>query len=156
MPIHGRGGLMEELKKETRNTKQKKMIMDCLRSNGSSHLTAEEIYNLIRENDQQISIATVYRNLKLLEEQNLVKKNFVSEETSSFYELCDSSEPHAHHHLVCQQCGAIIDFEEDLLEALEKMIELTKGFKIKDHRVVFYGLCSDCQAQNAADRSQKP
>lgn len=144
---------MEEPKRETRNTKQKKMIMDCLRSSGNSHLTAEDIYNLICENDQHISIATVYRNLKLLEEQNLVKKNFVSEDTSSFYELCDSNEPHAHHHLVCQQCGAILDFEEDLLGSLEKIIESTTGFHISDHRVIFYGICRDCAAKNAEEEA---
>ncbi|HEX3026222.1 MAG TPA: Fur family transcriptional regulator [Clostridia bacterium] len=139
---------MEEAKKETRNTKQKKFITDCLKNYPNSHLTAEEIYHLIKENDQHISIATVYRNLKLLEEQGVIRKNIVTEEASSFYELTDKSEPHSHHHLVCRQCGAIIDFEADLLDSLEKMVEATTGFNIEDHRVVFYGKCKKCSAQN--------
>lgn len=141
--------MAQQQKKETRNTKQKALIIGCLRSNEGCHLTAEDIHNRIKDNDQQVSIATVYRNLKLLEEQGIVKKNIVDEESSSFYELSDGSEPHAHHHLVCRQCGAIIDFEDDLLDSLEKTIETTKGFKIADHRVVFYGTCKDCLAKQA-------
>lgn len=141
---------MDDSKKETRNTKQKKLIIDCLEKYGCHHMSAEEIYNMIKENDQQISIATVYRNLKLLEEQGVVKKVFVSEEALSFYELAESNVPHSHHHLICQKCGDIIDFEEDLLETVEKEIEQTKGFLIKDHRVVFYGLCSKCSKETAS------
>ena len=136
---------MEETKRETRNTKQRRLIVDCLQKYGNNPLTAEEIYNQIKEHDQQISIATVYRNLKLLEEQGTIKKNVVSEETSSFYELSDSGEPHSHHHLICERCGKIIDFDKDLLGSLEKVIEQTRDFTIVDHRVVFYGVCSECK-----------
>lgn len=130
--------------KETRNTKQKRLIFDCIKANGGRHLTVEEIYNLIKKHDEKISIATVYRNLRLLEEQGVVKKVYMAEDAPSFYEL-SGSDTHAHHHLVCSDCGAIIDFDQDLLESLEKTIEEKKGFLIKDHRVVFYGICEKCR-----------
>ena len=136
---------MDEIKKETRNTKQKKLIMDCLNGCGGAHLTVEEIYDRIRDNDQQISIATVYRNLRLLEEQGMVKKIYVADDALAFYELSENNIPHSHHHLVCRKCGEIYDFEADLLDSLEKMIEETKDFSIEDHRVVFYGICSECK-----------
>lgn len=135
---------METPTKETRNTKQKRLILDCIKSSGGRHMNVEEIYNLIRKHDEKISIATVYRNLRMLEQQGVVKKLYVAEDAPSFYELNDSDE-HTHHHLMCSRCGAILDFEEDLLGSLEKKIEKTKGFKIKDHRVVFYGICKACQ-----------
>ena len=133
---------MDDIKKETRNTKQKKLITECLIGCGGAHLTVEEIYDLIRHNDQQISIATVYRNLRLLEDQGTVKKVYVADDALAYYELSENNLPHSHHHLICKHCGAIIDFEEDLLDSLEKMIEETKDFSIEDHRVVFYGICS--------------
>lgn len=132
--------------KETRNTKQKRFILDCFKKSGGRHMNVEEIYNLIKEHDEKISIATVYRNLKVLEQQGVVKKLYMAEDAPSFYEMNDSDE-HAHHHLVCSKCGAILDFEGDLLDSLEKTIEKKKGFKIKDHRVVFYGLCKACQEE---------
>jgi Fur family ferric uptake transcriptional regulator len=143
------GGSLDDIKKETRNTKQKRLIIECLEKNRNSHLSAEEIYNLIRQGDQQISIATVYRNLRLLEEQGVIRKIFVSEDALAFYELSENNVPHSHHHLICRRCGKIIDFEEDLLEAVEKMIEVTEGFFIEDHRVVFYGVCRECRQKDA-------
>jgi Fe2+/Zn2+ uptake regulation proteins len=133
---------MDTPTKETRNTRQKRLILDCIKNSGR-HMNVEEIYGLIKKHDEKISIATVYRNLRMLEQQGVVKKLYMAEDSPSFYELCGSDE-HTHHHLVCSRCGAIIDFEEDLLESLEKTIEEKKGFVIKDHRVVFYGICGAC------------
>jgi Fur family ferric uptake transcriptional regulator len=131
--------------KETRNTKQKRLILECIKDGNMRHMTVEEIYNLIKKHDEKISIATVYRNLRVLEEQGVVKKVYMAEDAPTFYELSDS-DAHTHHHLVCSRCGAILDFEEDLLDSLEKTIEEKKGFFIKDHRVVFYGICHDCRS----------
>lgn len=130
--------------KETRNTKQKRLITECIKQSGGKHMTVEEIYNLIKEHDEKISIATVYRNLRLLEQQGVVKKVYMAEDAPTFYEFSDN-DTHAHHHLVCSRCGAITDFDEDLLDSLEKIIEEKKGFLIKDHRVVFYGICKNCR-----------
>ena len=132
--------------KDTRNTKQKRLILDCIKDSGGHHMTVEEIYNLIKKHDEKISIATVYRNLRLLEEQGVVKKVIMTEDAPIFFELCDS-DAHTHHHLVCSHCGKIIDFDEDLLDSLEKIIEEKKGFLIKDHRVVFFGLCECCREE---------
>lgn len=145
----------EENKKETRNTRQKRLIIDCLNKYGSNHMTAEELFNLIRRQDDQISIATVYRNLRLLEEQGAVRKVFVSDDATAYYESADSNTSHSHHHLICRQCGAIIDFEEDLLDSLEKFIERTKGFTIQDHRVAFFGICAECNRKNREAEQQQ-
>ncbi|HCC00299.1 MAG TPA: transcriptional repressor, partial [Ruminococcaceae bacterium] len=132
---------MKKGHKETRNTKQKKLILDCMKGAGGAHMTAEEIYDRIRGEHQQISIATVYRNLRMLEANGTIRKIYVADDSLSYYEMSDASSPHSHHHLICRECGAILDFEADLLENLEKLIETTKKFKIEDHRVVFYGIC---------------
>lgn len=149
-PLGGEVLQVEEKSKETRKTRQKKLILDCLTSSDGTHLTAEEIYDRIRNTDQRISIATVYRNLRLLEEQGMVEKVSVVDDSMAYYELSANDQPHSHHHLVCRKCGRIFDFEADLLESLEKMIEETKGFSIEDHRVVFYGVCKECREAEAA------
>ena len=136
--------------KDTRNTRQKQLILNCMKQAGGAHMTAEEIYDRIRSTDAHISIATVYRNLRLLEENGTVKKVVVTDDSLGYYEMSDGLSPHAHHHLVCRVCGGIYDFEADLLEGLEKLIETTKGFAIEDHRVVFYGVCAACRAKQAA------
>ena len=66
----------------------------------------------------------------------------ISDNSAPCYKIQEKTYEHAHHHLICQKCGDIIDFEDDLLEAIEKIIEVTKGFTITDHKVVFYGICS--------------
>lgn len=143
---------MDTRKKETRNTVQKQLIMDCLKNSGS-HMTVEEIYNDIKEHHKNISIATVYRNLKLMEEQGAVRKLYMEDDSVSFFELSDKSE-HSHHHLVCSNCGTIFDFDFDLLDPIEKTIEKQTGFLIKDHRVVFYGICKKCRDKGSSGDSR--
>ncbi|MFT8887840.1 MAG: transcriptional repressor [Ethanoligenens sp.] len=146
---------LEQAHKETRNTRQKQLILDCMKNAGGAHMTVEEIYDRIREGNEHISIATVYRNLRLLEERGTVKKVYVADDSLAYYEMSDNTSPHSHHHLVCRQCGTILDFEDDLLDGLEKLIESTKHFQIQDHRVIFYGICEACQKkalQNHADQ----
>lgn len=137
---------MSSTAKETRNTKQKALIRECLIKSGK-HMTVDEIYASINKDSEKISIATIYRNLKLLEEQGIIKKLYMCDDVPPLYEMNEQDE-HTHHHLVCKQCGAVIDFDEDLLESVEKTIEEKNGFKVEDHRVVFYGICSKCQKKN--------
>lgn len=139
--------------KETRNTRQKQMILASLKENGGRHMTAPDICSDIRQRDEKISVATVYRNLRMMEEQGIVKKVYMSEDTPMYYELSENA-AHTPHHLVCNRCGTIIDFDEDMLDSLEQEIEKKKGFLIKDHRVVFYGLCAKCRAEEEKEKEK--
>ena len=132
--------------KETRNTKQRNLILECLKENADRHLTVDEILELIEKKSGHIGIATLYRNLKLLDDQSLVEKAYVAEGAAPCYKILgEGSGKHTHHHMICKECGAIADFEDDLLEAIEKIILVTKDFTVADHRVSFYGLCSKCK-----------
>lgn len=136
---------MENKEKNIRNTRQKKYILDVLIENSSKHLSAEDIFELVKKKDENIGIATVYRNLKLLCKADYIKKVFISKSPNAFYEISLHSDNHSHHHLICNKCNTVIDFDDDLLEAIEKIIEVTKGFEISDHRVSFYGICKNCK-----------
>ncbi len=125
-------------------TRQRIAILNVIFDNNDKHLSSEEIYDYVKEIDTDIGIATVYRTLQLFEELNIVYKvNF--DDGFNRYELNIDSEDHQHHHLICLECGSIFEVKLDLLENLEKEIEVENGFKIVDHNVKFFGYCKDCQ-----------
>jgi Fur family ferric uptake transcriptional regulator len=138
-----------------RNTKQRNLLLECFNSNKDRHLTVEELYDIAKSKDSNIGIATIYRNVKLLEEQGVIKKIELPDFLLA-YEMCayNSTNEHSHHHLICRKCGNILDFEEDLLETIEKKIKDTKNFTITDHRVIFYGYCKACADEMAKNGEQ--
>lgn len=125
-------------------TPQRRSILDIIIKTEGQHLTAEEIYELVKVECPEIGLATVYRTVLLLEELGAVCKLDLADGCSR-YELVHQNEPHQHHHLICTNCGKVIEVQGDLLESLEKTIEEKYNFEIKNHSVKFYGLCSDCK-----------
>jgi Fur family transcriptional regulator, ferric uptake regulator len=89
-------------------------------------------------------LATVYRTLQLLEEMDIISRINLDDGCSR-YEIKTDEEDHQHHHLICQQCSKIIEVKIDLLDHLEEEIEKEYDFDIKDHKLKFFGLCSDCK-----------
>ncbi|HHU70545.1 MAG TPA: transcriptional repressor [Clostridiales bacterium] len=131
-------------------TTQRIAILEVLSSRPGEHLTAEEIYDLVREKYQDIGLATVYRTIQMLSELDLIDKlnlddGYVRYEISNKHhdEGC-----HHHHHLICLDCGNIYTFQDDLLETLETRIGEALGFEVKDHEVKLYGHCKNCRLQN--------
>jgi Fur family transcriptional regulator, ferric uptake regulator len=131
--------------KRARNTRQKQLILNVIRANSGRHMSAEDIYELVKQSDKDIGIATVYRNIKTLEEDGVLLKAQFNERDGAKYEMCLQVGDHTHHHLICMQCGAVYDVEDDLLDKIEKLVSSKRGFKILDHRLNFYGICRECQ-----------
>lgn len=138
-------GNSEKNIKKGRNTRQKQLILGVIKENCGRHMTAEEIYELVKKNDRDIGIATIYRNIKLLEEEGVLLKAQFSEQGGAKYEMCVLGGDHTHHHLICLHCGTVCDVEDDLLDKIEKLVSNKRGFKILDHRLNFYGICRECQ-----------
>lgn len=139
---------MNELKENLKQkgyklTPQRRSIVDIIIEKEGEHLTAEEIYDEVKKICPEIGLATVYRTVLLLEEVGVICKLDLSDGCSR-YELVHSSEEHMHHHLVCNHCKGVFEVQDDLLEDLEGKIEKSYGFKILDHSVKFYGICSKC------------
>lgn len=139
---------MEKLKinlkeKGYKLTPQRRAIVDMIIRNEGSHLTTEELYDLVKKECPEIGLATVYRTVQLLEELGFICKLDLNDGCSR-YELVHEEENHQHHHLVCTNCGNVIEVQDDLLEVLESKIEGKYNFKITNHSVKFFGLCSDC------------
>jgi Fur family ferric uptake transcriptional regulator len=130
--------------KEYKVTPQRKIILKTFLNNGGSHLSAEDVYGIVKIQHPEIGLATVYRTLDLLAELGVLQKmNFG--DGRSRYEFSETGECHHHHHLICLRCGHVTEFEDDLLESLETMISKRGDFKIVDHQLKFYGYCKKCQ-----------
>ena len=140
---------MDELKSRLKEngyklTTQRRIILDVILENQGHHLSPEEIYDRVKDKYPEIGLATVYRTLQLLEELNIIYKlNF--NDGCSRYEINSNSNDHRHHHLICLNCGKVIEVKMDLLENLEEKIEKEGKFKIVDHNVKFFGYCENCQ-----------
>lgn len=139
--------MCEKLKdKEYKLTPQRKIIIKAIMEKDKSHLSAEELYSIVKESSPDIGLATVYRTLDLLAELGILQKMDFGDGKARF-ELNDQ-EVHHHHHLICLSCGKVQEFDLDLLEALEANISETKDFEIINHRLKFYGYCGNCRNGN--------
>lgn len=139
-----------------KTTIQRSLVYDILAENKDQHLSTEEVYELIKDKNPKMGIATIYRTLQLFEEIGLVyKHNF--DDGCSRYEILspNSSEVHQHHHLLCKKCGKIIEVKEDLMNSLEEIIEKQYNFEILNHVVKFTGICSQCRYKENEDGNRK-
>ena len=125
-------------------TTQRELILKIIYDN-DGHFTPEDIYNLIKESHPEIKlgIATVYRTLTLLEDENIV--NSISFGTQGKkYEFGITNH---HDHLVCLKCGNIEEFYDDIIEERQEEIAKKFNFKMSNHVMKITGTCSACQAK---------
>ncbi|MBM0064521.1 ferric iron uptake transcriptional regulator [Alkalicoccobacillus gibsonii] len=127
-------------------TPQREATVMVLLEHEEDHLSAEDVYLLVKDKAPEIGLATVYRTLELLAELKIVDKINFGDGVSRF-DLRKEGAAHFHHHLVCIECGAVDEIEEDLLGDVEKVVERDYNFKIKDHRLTFHGICYRCKDQ---------
>lgn len=122
-----------------RKTQQKEAILQILRK-VKSHPTADAIYDEVRKKIPNISKGTVYRNLKILQEDGEISVlNYNG--SMSRYEGNQSN----HYHFRCEKCGKLIDLEEPIHDSLNERITKQTGLKVSSHHLEFRGLCHDCQ-----------
>ncbi len=127
-------------------TRQRLMVLEAIASCPEEHLTAEEIFELVKVDCPDIGLATVYRTIQLLSELHLIDRinfddGFVRYEMGT---VSERGQKHRHHHLICLKCGKVVSFRGDLLEELENKITATTGFSIVNHEVKLYGFCKEC------------
>lgn len=137
-------------------TPQREATVRVLLENEEDHLSAEDVYLLVKEKAPEIGLATVYRTLELLNELEIVDKINFGDGVSR-YDLRKEGAAHFHHHLVCIECGTVDEIQDDLLGDVEKIVEKDWNFKIKDHRLTFHGVCHRCQnTGEESDTEKKP
>lgn len=126
-------------------TSQRMVVLEALGQNPEKHLTAEEIYEIVKVGNPEIGLATVYRTVQLLLELELIERINLDDGYVR-YEIGDMEEEphHRHHHLICLKCGSVSAFQDDMLEVLENSVKSSMGFQVTDHEVKLYGYCADC------------
>lgn len=134
-------------------TPQREATVRVLLEHEDDHLSAEDVFLLVKEKSPEIGLATVYRTLELLAELKIVDKINFGDGVSRF-DLRKEGADHFHHHLVCMECGAVDEIEEDLLGDVEEIVERDWHFKIKDHRLTFHGICHRCQNKTEDERKR--
>ncbi len=110
-----------------------------------SHPTADDIYKALEGKFPNMSVATVYNNLRVFKKSGLVKE-LTYGDASSRFDFATGD----HYHVICNGCGKIVDFHYPGLDEVEQLAEHVTGFSIDKHRMEVYGVCPECQSRGKA------
>lgn len=112
-----------------------RLLHDC-----EGHVSADELYRAARARDPRLNLSTVYRTLTRLKETGLVNELTLDGE-HRHYELANKSN---HHHLICQNCGKVIEIKCFLVDEVLSHIQMEHGFRTTMTQMEFMGYCADC------------
>ena len=134
-----------------RMTAQRRLILEIL-DGLDCHPTAEELYEMVKEQDSTVHLSTVYRTLRWLEENSLISSRFFDHDRRQ--ERFDPVQPGEHYHFLCNSCKRVIEFDNLLVNTIKAQFELHSGAHVESGSVVLYGLCRDCQREKEAQLKQ--
>lgn len=123
-----------------RMTRQRQVILEELRK-ANSHLTADDVYQMVRRRLPRISLGTVYRNLEVLSESGVIRKM----EIGSAQKLFDGK-AEAHYHVRCIRCKRVDDVSGDLSSTIDDVFRDVSDYEITGHQLLLTGLCPDCKS----------
>jgi len=121
-------------------TSQRRLLLSVMRD-AEKHLDAKELYRRVSERDPNISLATVYRNLRLFTEQGLINERHLGQ-AHCYYEMKRLGE---HQHLVCEACGQVIEFESPLIRKLLAEVQRKNNFSVTKVELYLEGHCHKCK-----------
>src|SRR5919202_2801655 len=126
-----------------KRTAQRELILDVfLRT--EEHLSSEDLYRLVQKEDRSIGHTTVYRTLKLLAEAGLAREVRFGDNRTHY----EHNYKHQHHdHMICTECGKIIEFFSAELEAIQDAIAAKHRFEPTNHSLRLLGVCADCRRE---------
>lgn len=114
-------------------------ILSILQQPNNQHISAEDVYKILLEQNEEIGLATVYRVLNQFDDAGIVTRHHF-EGGKSVFELAHK----AHHdHLVCLKCGKVVEFEDDVIEKRQSDIAVEHKIKLTNHSLYLYGECED-------------
>ncbi|MFC5450038.1 peroxide-responsive transcriptional repressor PerR [Paenibacillus aestuarii] len=139
MTVHLEKALAKLKTTGVRMTPQRHAILSFL-LDSMTHPTADDIYKSLESKFPNMSVATVYNNLKVFIEAGLVRELTYGDSSSRF-----DADMTDHYHALCEVCGKITDFEYPPLHDVEETAAQQTGFKVRGHRLEVYGICADCE-----------
>lgn len=127
--------------KGLKKTHQRDVITKIFFSTPHRHYRIEQLLEEARREDTSVSYATVYRTLMMLVDAGLASQRQFGKGQSLF----EQTSSHHHDHLICTECGAIEEFENDTIEKIQEQVAKRHGFKLTNHKMELYGLCPNCR-----------
>ena len=122
---------------QRRNTSQRQIVYEALDVLG--HATTEELIDYIKKNYDQISLATIYRNISILLDEHKIKR--VKLQDDDVLETIKQN----HYHFVCQKCGNIYDVDQNKASTIMDNFKSLSGYEILECDIYLYGICQKCK-----------
>ena len=136
--------IIEIIQKSTyKLTPQREKIVEILVEYKEEHLSAEELYFILKERAPDIGIATVYRTLDIFYELKILEKISFNNGVSK-YHLRQTGNKEIHHHLICTHCNKIEKVSNPLFNKIIEYMKKEYKFEVQNNSLSFYGTCSDC------------
>lgn len=124
-------------------------ILEIFQSNEVRHLTAEDVYKILLNENMDVGLATVYRVLTQFEQAGLLNRNHF-ETGKAIFELNEGSH---HDHLVCLDCGKVEEFYDEQIEKRQNAVAKERGFTIAEHSLALYGNCTKTNCIHKTEKS---
>jgi Fur family ferric uptake transcriptional regulator len=129
--------------KGRRLTRQRQLIWDTFAAEPEQHLSADELVERVRVELPQVNASTIYRTLDLLVHEGLLLRTDLGGDRA-YFELAHD---HAHHHLVCERCGAVQHLHDEQLGNLRERLSSSAGFTLGSGEITLFGLCATCESR---------
>jgi len=123
-------------------TSQRRLLLSLIGKAGG-HIGAKELYRRASKKNESISLATVYRTLRLFKELGLIQERRLGQ-VNCYYEIKDLAE---HHHLVCSCCGNVIDFDSNLIRKIIENVQRDHDFNVTKTELYMEGYCRQCNKE---------
>ncbi len=135
------------IEKGMKMTAQRRVVARVLAAS-TDHPDVEQVYRRAVQADSHISIATVYRTVRLLEEANILERHDFGDGRSRYEEITDQH----HDHLIDIQSGRVIEFQNEEIEVLQEKVAEKHGFRLVGHRLELYGVPAQSKKKQARRR----
>jgi len=116
-------------------------VLEIIRASAQRHLSAEDVYRRLIEENVDIGLATVYRVLTQLEQAGILARSTFDSGRSVF----EIDEGRHHDHLICVSCGRVDEFHDAAIEERQIAVAQARGYELQEHSLALYGLCLQCR-----------
>jgi Fur family ferric uptake transcriptional regulator len=138
---------MEHKRPANYRTQQRELILDYMASLGDGHVTVQQMVLYFEKKEAAIGQTTIYRHLEKLVDDGKIRKYGLNDGKSACYQYINEDKIcRGHFHLKCEDCGALIHLDCELLEKIQQHLLTEHDFQINMLKTVFYGKCKKCHA----------